>query len=357
MHMKPLAWTLCAAGLAVAVTLQAQQERSSPPPQGDRFRFRSGIELINVTATVSDASGRFVPGLRREDFLVYDDDQQQTITHFSADRVPVSLGVLVDTSASMAGEKIRSARSALNRLFALMEPEDEIFLYEFNDRPMLLQEWTSDRTRLARAVRRLTARGGTAMYDAVAEAAQLAESGTHQKRALVLLSDGNDTASRASVRELIGRIRESEVLVYAIGFDATTRPSLRRQPLPPRQPPIPIPRPFPPGRWPGGGRIPDRRGVLPQIGGWPGQSGLRVDDRLNVAALREITDASGGRIEIVRDGRDLDVAASSIADELSQQYYLAYPAGGTRDGRWHSIRVEVRKGGYRVRARQGYAAS
>ena len=112
----------------------------TPPParpeaQEPGFRFKSGVELINVTATVSDASGRFVSGLRQEDFLVYEDDQPVTVTHFSAERVPVSLGIVLDTSGSMAGEKIEAARSALDRfLFELLDRDDEIFLYRFSQR-------------------------------------------------------------------------------------------------------------------------------------------------------------------------------------------------------------------------------
>ena len=142
------------------------------------FRFKSGVELINVTATVSDASGRFVPGLRKEDFLVYEDDQPVDVTHFSAERVPVSLGIVLDTSGSMAGEKIEAARSALDRfLFDLLDREDEIFLYRFSNDPMLLQGWTTDRQLLTRALGRMIANGGTAMYDAVAEALPLAQRG------------------------------------------------------------------------------------------------------------------------------------------------------------------------------------
>src|SRR4029453_16504323 len=91
------------------------------------FRFKSGGELINVTTTVSDVSGRFVSGLRAEDFIVYEDNQPVQVTHFSAERVPVSLGIVLDTSGSMAGEKIQAAQSALDRfLFDLLDPRDEI---------------------------------------------------------------------------------------------------------------------------------------------------------------------------------------------------------------------------------------
>src|ERR1700676_4813297 len=122
---------------ALGVPLHGQQSQPaprSPEPEGS-FRFRSGIELINVTATVSDVNGRFVEGLRQEDFVVYEDDQPQAVTHFSSERVPVSLGIALDTSQSMSGEKIRQARSAIDRLLeALADAQDEFFLYRFSNR-------------------------------------------------------------------------------------------------------------------------------------------------------------------------------------------------------------------------------
>ena len=107
----------------------AQQQSADPPgPTDDRFKFKSRVELVNVTATVSDASGRFVSGLQKDDFRVYEDNELQTVTHFNADRVPVSLGI-VDTSSSMSGEKIDAARRALEGFLAdLTDPNDEFFL-------------------------------------------------------------------------------------------------------------------------------------------------------------------------------------------------------------------------------------
>jgi Ca-activated chloride channel family protein len=337
--------------LAISVHGQ-QQPAPTPADQDEGFRFKSGVELINVTATVSDLRGRFVPGLRKEDFVVYEDEQPQQVTHFSAERVPVSLGVAIDTSGSMAGAKIDAAQNALDRfLYDLLGKQDEIFLYRFSNYPVLLQSWTTDRQLLTRALGRLTPNGGTAMYDAVAEAIPLAAQGQNRKKALLVISDGNDTASRADIREIKQQIRQSEVLVYAIGIDGEGDPTIRRAPLPP--PRFPIPFPFPPGRGRGGWppvRTPGGTGG----GGFPRS---RDDDRVNVAALRDMTDDSGGRTEIVRDAQDLNPATVGIADELSKQYYLGYPSNGKKDGRWHSIRVEVKNQAYRVRARRGYIAS
>jgi Ca-activated chloride channel family protein len=341
--------SILAALLVVAV--HGQSQPPSNPSEDQGFRFKSGVELINVTATVTDHSGRFVSGLRAEDFTVYEDDQPVSVTHFSAERVPVSLGIALDTSGSMSGEKFQAARSALDRfLYDLLDRQDEIFIYRFSNDPILLQAWTADRQLLSRALGRITPNGGTAMYDAVAEAVPLAQSGVHRKKALLVISDGNDTSSRTGIREIKQMIRETEVLVYAIGIDGESQPTFR---TPPRTP-IPIPFPFPPRRGPGG--RPGWPQPPPSGGGWPRSSGPS-DDRVNVAALRDMTDDSGGRTEIVRYARDLNPATENIADELSKQYYLGYAAAGKKDGRWHSIRVEVGGGKYRVRARRGYVAS
>ncbi|MBI3399955.1 MAG: VWA domain-containing protein [Acidobacteria bacterium] len=351
--------SLAVIGLAIVVVGTAHGQQPQAPPATPRitepsFRFKSGVELINVTATVSDASGRFVSGLKQEDFLVYEDDQPQAVTHFSAERVPVSLGIAVDTSGSMAGTKMQEAQSALDKfLYELLDQRDEIFLYRFSNYPTLLQDWTTDRQLLTRALGRLTANGGTAMYDAVAEAIPLAQKGQNRKKALLVISDGNDTASRTSIVPLKQIIRESEVLVYAIGIDGAGETTFRSPPPPPVR--VPVPFPFPPrgGRGRGGYPMPPTGG-----GGTGGyQRSGRNDDRVNVAALRDMTDDSGGRTEIIRDARDLNPATASIADELSKQYYLGYPSTGKKDGRWHDIRVEVKNKLYRVRARRGYVAS
>ena len=202
---------------------QQQPQPQQPTNDAQSFRFRTGVELINVTATVTDESGRFVPGLRKDDFRVYQDGEPQPVTHFNSERVPVSLGIALDTSGSMDGEKMTAAREALNSFLAqLTDPEDEVFLYRFDSNPMLVEGWTRDKRRLSTELGRLQSHGGTALYDAVAEAVPLAQSGHNRKKALVIISDGNDTSSRTDVLSLKQMIRETEVLVYAIGIDSQT---------------------------------------------------------------------------------------------------------------------------------------
>jgi len=331
----PMTLALLLAGAAVTVSAQ------------DGFRFRSAAELINVTATVTDDDGRFVPGLRKEDFTVYEDGKVQAVSHFSNERVPVSLGIALDASGSMSPDKMSAARAAIDRLiFDLLGRDDELFFVEFATNAALTQPWTNDPRLISRAVRDVNPTGGTAMYDAIATALPEAQSGRNAKKALLVISDGNDTNSTIGVSELRRLIRESDVLVYALGVDSTARRS-GTVTLPP-QIQLPIPFPFP-------GSAPRRRTPAPPTtgGSWPAGTGERV----NADALRQITDDTGGRTEIVRGFGDLQAATARIADELSKQYYLGYPSSGEKDGRWHAIRVEVKDRRLTVRARRGYVAS
>src|ERR1700686_4166679 len=357
-RLLPIVAVIAALLIASHIAAGQEQQPARPAPEPG-FRFRSGVELINGTASGSDQGGRFVPGLSQEDFLVYEDDQPVDVTHFSADRVPVSLGIALDTSGSMAGEKIREAKKALDRfVYDLLDTQDELFIYRFSNYPTLLQGWTTDRQSITRALGRIVPSGGTALYDTVVEAIPRAASGQNQKKALVVISDGIDTSSRADIHEVKQQIRASEVLIYAIGIDGEADSTDRRTSPPPRVP-VPIPWPFAPlGR--GRGRFP--LGALSQFGG-PGAGGparrwrSRSDDGVNVAALRALTDDRGGRSEGLHAPHDLDPATAAIADELSKQYDRGYGFTRKKDGRGLSIRVEVRNSSYRVRARTGYVAS
>lgn len=331
--------------VAGAMVALSAQER----PAGQGFSFRSNTDLINVTVTVTDANGRFVSGLRREDFTVYEDGVAQPIQQFDSDRVPVSLGIALDTSGSMAGEKIRSAQAALNRfLFDLLGKKDEVFLYRFDARPELVQGWTSDRSALSRALGTISPRGGTALYDTVIEAIPLTQKGSERKKALVIISDGEDTNSHVAVTEAQRLIRESEVLVYAIAIGAETSGSggAATRATPPAAPSRPVPSPFP------GRKSPTPASPAPTA---PAATPAGPDT-LGTRALRLLTDDSGGRTELIVSHRDLDPATAGIADELSRQYFLGYVSSVPKDGRWHTIEVRLRNGSYHVRARKGYVA-
>ena len=321
----------------------------------DGFRFKSGVDLINVTATVTDEDGRFVPSLTKDDFAIFENGRRQEISHFSSERAPVSLGILLDASGSMTADKMAAARSAIDRfIYDLLGREDELFFVQFASTARVTQTWTTDRAAISQAVSRVDPEGGTAIYDAIAKAIPMAAAGRHKKKALLVISVGNDTSSTISVPLLRQQIRDSEVLVYALGVDGAVRTeSPRRQ-----QPPIglPVPNPFPPA----GPRGPRGPTPFPPIiggGGGGGNWTRTTGERVNPDALREVTDDTGGRTEIVRGFGDLQVATARLADELSKQYSLAYSSTEERDGRWHAIRVEVRDRRLTVRARRGFMAT
>lgn len=328
----------------IALLLVVAAATAGARPQ-ERSDFRSGVELINVAAWVTDRNGQFVSGLHKEDFAVFEDGEQQEVAYFSSERVPVSLGLVLDASGSMTPDKMLAARSAIDRLVHdLLGADDELFFLEFANRPELVQGWTTDRGAISSAVARVRPAGGTAMYDAVADAMPMASIGKHPKKAILVISDGNDTNSRVEIGELRQTLRESEVLVYALGVDSTavltrTQPRVRT--------------PFPGSPFPLPGRRPQR--PTPPIFGRGGRA--QTSERVDAEALRRMTDDSGGRTEIVRGFGDLVGATARIADELSKQYYLGYASPGKKDGRWHEIRVEAKGRGLTVRARRGYVAS
>lgn len=340
--------------LAGSITVATQSQQS-----GQGFSFRTSVELINVTATVTDAQGRFVSGLTIEDFEIYEDGKRQAISQFESERVPVSLGLALDTSGSMNGDRIVAAQSAVNRfLYELLGEADEVFLYRFDSRPRLVQGWTADRRAAGQALGSVTPSGGTAMYDTVAEALPLFQSGTRRKKALVVISDGNDTSSRTDVDALRQRIRETEILVYAVGIDASGGSSRSAYAAagssssgsagaPARKGPVP-------SAFPGAPVIvtPPK----PPSSSQPSSRSSNSGERFNVDALRTLTDDSGGRTEIIVSASDLGPATAGIANELSRQYFLGYSTSVPKDGRWHNIEVRVRRGNYTIRARRGFIA-
>ncbi|MEO6224031.1 MAG: VWA domain-containing protein [Vicinamibacterales bacterium] len=341
---------LLIAATALLLAFGPAQER----PQEQGFSFRSNVDLVNVTVTVTDSNGRSVPSLNKDDFEVYEDGVLQQTSHFDAERVPVSLGITVDTSGSMVGEKWVAAHAAINRfLNELLGPQDEVFLYRFDNRPELLQTWTNDRRATGRKLADIQPGGGTAMYDAVAAAIPLAQRGTRRKKALVVISDGNDTSSQMSAPQLTRLIQQSEVLVYAIGIDASggsgSSGSYSSGRTTQKVATAPVPAPFP------GRRVvtpPPPPPSLPARSAPSRSSGS--GDRVNVDALRAMTDDSGGRTEMIYSAQDLDPATAGIATELSQQYFLGYSSPAPKDGKWHAIEVRVKKGSYIVRARRGF---
>jgi Ca-activated chloride channel homolog len=301
---------MLARGLSIAfaaLTAVGLLAQSSQPLRDQRL-FRSGIELTSLSATVTDRDGRLIPDVARDAFEVYEDGQLQTISQFSHQRVPVGLGVLIDISDSMFGKRIQDARAAVERfLFDLLDPQDEFFLLAFNHKPRGLTAWTRERDEVRRALDGLRPNGGTAIYDAVFEALPILDRRTRERAALLIISDGADTASAATLRDVRSALLRNDVFVYAIAIDSADAKA--------------------------------------------------INARVNVDALRDITNQSGGRTEVVRNSADLADATARIADELNSQYLIGYTSPKGADGAYHSIRVKVAGTDYRVRARNGYVAT
>ena len=266
---------------------------------------RSGVDVVTVTATVLDPEGKLVTGLTRDAFEIYEDGEPQKITQFTNERVPVGLGLLLDVSDSMFGARIVDARKVVERfLFELLDESDDSFVLAFNHYPHIVTRWSSTDDEVRAALAGLKPSGGTAIYDAVLGALPLIAQRRKERAALVVISDGADTASDASVGDVRKSLLRSDAFVYAVAIDSPSR----------------------------------------QV----------INTRVNETALNEMTSQSGGRTEIVRDMEGLQAATSRIAEELNSQYVMAYPSPRATDGKYHSIRVRVNIPGYKVRARNGY---
>lgn len=289
--------TVLSAALA-AQTIQIQRE--GPP-------LKSSIELTVVTATVVDADGRLVPDLTQNAFQIFEDGVQQTITQFTHERVPLGLGLLLDVSDSMFGQRILDARAAVERfLLELLAPTDAYFVMAFNHEPTLLTPWTSEPGAVRQALASLHPSGSTAIYDAVARALPLVDHRTRERAALVVISDGADTASDITLRQLRTALQRSDAFVYAIAIDSPARYALNAS--------------------------------------------------VDATALGEVTNPTGGHTQVVHDADELAAATGRIAEELNTQYMLGYSSPHPGDGQYHSIRVKTTSAGYRVRARNGYLA-
>lgn len=270
-------------------------------------RFRSGVDLISVTATVTDRDGHLVTGLPREVFEIYEDGERQAITQFTNERVPVSLAVLLDVSDSMYGQRLVDARAAVERfLFELLDEEDEFAVIAFNHEPLPLTEWTQTPEVVGRALGGLRPFGATALYDAVLTTLPIMDTRTKQRASVLIISDGADTASDAALRDVRSALVRSDAFVYAIAID----PPARRA----------------------------------------------INETVDVTALNEITGGNGGNTELVHETAGLLAATARIAEELNSQYVLGYHSPRPPDGKFHSIRVRATSPEYRVRARRGYIA-
>jgi VWFA-related protein len=207
----------------------------------------------------------------------------------------------------MFGRRLDDARAAVYRfLFDLLDPGDEFFVLAFNHQPRVLTPWTHSANVVQTALDGVQAWGGTSAYDAVLEALPLVARRHRERAALVLISDGADTASNSSVRDVVSALHRSDTFLYAIAIDPPERQA--------------------------------------------------INTRVNPTTLRELTNQSGGRTEVVQTTADLNDASARIAEELNHQYVFGYTSTRAADGRFHSIRVRIAGANHKVSTRSGYVA-
>jgi len=287
---------------------------TSPDGAQQLLVVRERTELVNLTVTVTDRDGRAVTGLAPRDIEVYEDKVKQIIEHYSADDAPISVGVVFDTSGSMR-DKLDRARDALKAFVETSHAEDDFFLVGFNRRANLLAEFC-DGEELQRRLNLIGAQGETALYDAVYLGVEKLHQGRHRKRALLVISDGQDNASRYTLDQLRQRLKESDVHLYCVGVSRATTNDKAEQ-----------------------------------------REALR--GRMVLDGIARLT---GGRAFFVNSASELEEATTRVALELRRQYSLGYtPTNQRRDGQWRKIRVRVnrpaRAAELIVRARDGYYAA
>ncbi len=296
--------------------------------------LRVDVRLVNIVATVTDRAGHYAGDLSAEDFVVEEDGVRQQIAHFTRDEdLPVSLGIILDASGSME-RKIRTARQAVERFIRTVHADDDIFLMTFSGEAALRQDFTNDRTRLLRSLQSVRVSGETALYDGLKNGLEKVREGQHDKRALLLITDGQDTSSVTTLNELLQTVRKSESLIYSLGISPTFSQRNEHAPF----------------SWP-----------LPSILG--GRKSQRSsNDVVNMEVLDELAESSGGRAFLLSEAflaggsAEMEKVLIQIADELRNQYTLGYYRVTPDDGRFHRIRVRVR-GAHVVRSRRGFVGS
>jgi VWFA-related protein len=275
---------------------------------GDRYTFRSQVNEVTLSATVLDARRHLVTNLAPTNFAVYEDNQPQKITSFKREDIPVSIGIVVDNSGSMRTKRAAVTKAVLN-LIQASNPQDEVFVVNFNDDPYLDQDFTNKLGPLHEALDRVDSRGGTALYDAViASADHLAKGAKKEKKVLLVVTDGVDNESRESLESAIRKVQDDNgPTIYTIGI----------------------------------------------LGDEPGIKRAK-------RALQSLSDQTGGVAFFPKDLMEVDEISQEVARDIRNQYSLTYkPTNPRSNGGYRKVKVEARAPGYKdlqVRTRDGYFA-
>ncbi len=301
----PFLLLICAAP-SVGAGPQTREAAPGTVPHAGAPRYGVKVELVSLFATVLDASGKPVPGLGENDFLIYEDEVPQKISQFSREYVPLSVVILLDTSSSMSGTKLEDAGRSLREFLKRLNPGDEAMLISFRTRPTVLQPFTRDLERVRQELKNLEARGSTGLYDTILAALEEAAASRNKRHALLLLSDGINTYGKAHLEDTIERLRRQSVELFAIGVE----------------------------------------------------SNLPEDERereTTRAVLSELTHSAGGEAFIVRNPRQLNRICRTISLRMHNQYSLGYYPRKRHGNRWRGIRVETRAQGLRILpSKRGY---
>jgi Ca-activated chloride channel family protein len=249
------------------------------------------VDIVLVPVTITDAMNRLVTGLEKDNFQVLENGEPQEIRNFSSEDAPISLGVIFDCSGSMS-DKIDKSREAVVEFFRTANPQDEFFMISFSDQPELLVDFTQSIEEIQGRLVMANPKGRTALLDAIYLGLNKMKRARHQKKALLIISDGGDNHSRYTEGEIKSLVREADVQIYAIGlFDNS-----------PRTP----------------------------------------EEQMGPSLLSEVTDVTGGRTFSISSPNELADVATKIGIELRNQYVLGYrPKNPARDGKWRKIKVKL----------------
>lgn len=289
-----LTLALLAAGAAVppAVARQGDAGAGTQTQEADERPLVVNADLVTVTVTVTDGEGRHVAGLGKSAFAVTDDKVPQEVSFFADEDEPASVGVLLDVSGSMSGDKIERAKEALAGLVRTSHPMDEFFLIDFDSQARLILNRTRDGDAVLAKFTYARPHGETALYDAVYLGVEKVMRGAHRKRAVIVISDGEDNSSRHSFGELRRQLQESGVALYAVGVSEN---------------------------W------------LPKQG-------------VGEETLRRLASVTGGEAFFPDGAAGVSEAFERIALILRHQYAIGYrPSNFAADGRWHRLRVGSRR--------------
>jgi Ca-activated chloride channel family protein len=263
-------------------------------PDQPSARFTLDTTLVLIPVTVTDATNRFVLGLHKGDFRVYEDGSEQTIANFSGEDAPLSVGLVFDTSGSMGGT-LRTSRRAANQFLKTMNAQDEALLIEFGDQASLTVGFTSQLDEIQNKLASVVPGGLTAMFDGAQLALHEMQKAKNPRKAIVIISDGGDNNSRYSAREIESLVREADVQIYAMGvFQPSISPALSKEEV----------------------------------------NGPRL--------LSQLAEQTGGRAFTASDSNDLPSVAARIAIELRNQYVLAYRSKNrNNDGKYRKVEVKI----------------